>query len=295
MIKGNTIEHYGYIEPREFNRIFLLMQDVMRWHDFVMYQPCEPSILAACENPHTLLSYKEKSTGRKFSMQQTNQMHFEFALLQAMIDNIFISGLYGVTLSHRDGEVKRMLGRIMNRMFNMFEFEHQGNFDVLLQVFTELLVNLGVSPEHIQTVTYAEALQIMKKPEDAILDDTDEVWLNKNVAHCVLLTHFPKRTEYFWNMATDKNGNAKKCDIILGGMEIAGGGERSTDQLAQEIMFNALPGYAQKLYQEFGQDRVTDELNYYFSLLRPLSIRSGAGWGLSRTVEALKRYKQTVK
>jgi aspartyl/asparaginyl-tRNA synthetase len=132
-------------------------------------------------------------------------------------------------------------------------------------------------------------------PDSYILTDADEVWLNNNIAPCVLLTYFPERTNPFWNMHMLTDGTAAKCDLILGGMECAGGAERSTNIQQQEYRFHRLPGYKQKLYNEFGQKRVLDELDFYFSLLTPLSIRSGCGIGLSRLAVALERYNKQTK
>lgn len=291
MLPTNKAEDYSYIPPREFNELFTMFSDIVKWHDLLLWKPAEPTILAACEDPETLLEYVENSTGRKFPLEQTDQMSFEYELLNAIKNNIAITGLYGITLSNRDEVRKRNPNRVMHKKFQMFELGYRGDFNHLLSMFSELVINTGVNPEHIAVIDYVTALQYLKKPVNAILSDEDEIWLNENVAPCVFLTHFPERTNPFWNMKR-KDGFALKCDIILGGMEVAGGAERETKKEPQLAAFNSLPNYKEKLFFSFGKERVYEELNYYFSLLSPLAIRSGAGIGMSRYHEALKRYKQ---
>lgn len=291
MLPTNNPNDYGYISPRDFDELFSLIEDIVRWHDFLIWQPAEPTILAACEDPETLLEYTENSTDRRFPLEQTNQMSFEYELLRSLRENISISGLYAITISNRDEVRKRTAGRLMHKKFQMFEMEFWGKFENLIMLFYQIVTNTGVKEEHIKVLDYTTALQYLKKPVTGIITDEDEVWLNENVAPCVFLTHFPERTNPFWNMKRE-NGFALKCDIILGGMECAGGAERETEKEPQLAAFNSLPNYKEKLFFSFGRERVYEELNYYFSLLSPLAVRSGAGFGLSRYSEALRRYKQ---
>ena len=298
MLPTNNVKDYGYISPRTFDRIANIIRHTLQQNDFVWWQPSEPSILAACEDPETLLSYTENSTGREFPLQQTNQMWLEYAILSSIKEMTAISCIYCITESHRDEihQAKRDPNRIINKRFNMFEFEMVGGFDPFLDVFTDVLLALGIKEDHIKRITYADACELLKQNRETyILTDADEIWLNDTFAPCTLLTHFPERTNPFWNMHMLPDGTAAKCDLILGGMECAGGAERSTNIQQQEYRFHSLPGYKQKLYNEFGQKRVLDELDFYFSLLTPLSIRSGCGIGLSRLAVALERYKKQTK
>lgn len=299
MLPTNRAIDYGYLDPITFNHITSIIRSTLVYNDLIWWQPSEPSILAACEDPETLLHYKEASTGRLFPLQQTNQMWLEYMLLSSIKAGKGINGLYCITESHRD-EINghtRHKDRIINKRFNMFEFELRGGFDKFLEVFTKVLTDLGVKETHIKPISYQYACEMLgKDPDTYILNDDDEVWLNSKVAPCVLLTYFPERTNPFWNMRTNPlTGNAYKCDLIIGGMECAGGAERSTDVAMQEKRFNSLPNYKEKLYSEFGKDRVLAELDYYFSLLTPDAIRSGCGIGLSRLAVGLERYKQQTK
>lgn len=298
MLPTNKAADYGYIDPVTFNRIASIIRSTLEVNDLIWWQPSEPSILAACEDPETLLHYKEQSTARLFPLQQTNQMWLEYALLSSIKDGGSVNGLYCITESYRDEitQDKRHKDRIINKRFNMFEFELRGDFDEYLNLFVKILLNLGIKEDHIKEVEYQDACKIFgKNPGTYILTDEDEVRLNEKIAPCILLTQFPERTNPFWNMRTDILGTALKCDLIIGGMECAGGAERSTDVASQERRFNSLPNYKEKLYSEFGKDRVLKELDYYFSLLTPYSVRSGCGIGLSRLAVGLERYKQQTR
>lgn len=297
MLPTNNVKDYGYIAPRTFDRIASIIRHTLQQNDFLWWQPSEPSILAACEDPETLLSYTENSTGREFPLQQTNQMWLEYAILSSIKEMTAISGIYCITESHRDEikQAQRHKDRIINKRFNMFEIEQQGGYQKFIALFIDILIALGVKSSHIEKVSYKKACTLLKQdPESYILTDADEVWLNQNVAPCVLLCFFPERTNPFWNMHMLHDGTAAKFDLILGGMECAGGAERSTDIPLQEKRFYTMPGYKERLYSEFGQDRVLKELDYYFSLLTPLSIRSGCGIGLSRLAAGLQRYRQQI-
>lgn len=297
MLPTNKAKDYGYIEPKEFDRIVSTIQAICKASGLLWWQPSEPSILAACEDPETLLSYYELSTARVFPLQQTNQMWLEYALLSGIRERADMPGLYCLTESYRDEikQAQRHKDRIINKRFNMFEIEQQGGYQKFIALFIDILIALGVKSSHIEKVSYKKACTLLKQdPESYILTDADEVWLNQNVAPCVLLCFFPERTNPFWNMHMLHDGTAAKFDLILGGMECAGGAERSTDIPLQEKRFYTMPGYKERLYSEFGQDRVLKELDYYFSLLTPLSVRSGCGIGLSRLAAGLQRYRQQI-
>lgn len=298
MLPTNKARDYGYIEPKEFDRIAGNIQATCKAAGLLWWQPSEPSILSACEDPETLLYYYELSTARVFPLQQTNQMWLEYALLTGIKERADMPGLYCITESHRDEikQAQRHKDRIINKRFGMFEIEQQGGMSKFMHLFIDILLSLGVRSSHIDVVSYKKACALLgQDPETYILTDADEVWLNENVSPCVLLCFFPERTNPFWNMHIRTDGTAAKFDLIIGGMECAGGAERSTDIPLQEKRFYTMPGYKERLYSEFGQDRVLKELDYYFSLLTPLSVRSGCGIGLSRLAVGLQRYKAQIK
>jgi aspartyl/asparaginyl-tRNA synthetase len=112
--------------------------------------------------------------------------------------------------------------------------------------------------------------------------------LGKSVA----ITMFPERTSPFWNMkyAGDKLFN--KIDIILMGQETIGSAERSTNPVEMRNFFNTISegGYADKLYELFGKERVTKELDEFLS--HSFIPRFGGGIGITRLVRAIQLSQQ---
>lgn len=300
MLPYNNPAHYGYIAPKRFHYLFYAISEVLNGKGYCLWLPSEPSILAACESPETLLQYKEESTGRKFPLDQTNQMWFEYQLLE-MGENAGLTGLYCLTVSNRDEKnlEKRHPSRVVNKRFTMFEIEGLIDFEGYLQLMTELLVNLGVKERHLIRLSYRSAcIALGRDPDRWILTDEDEKTLTEKVSPAILLTHFPQRTNPFWNMAQAptpaQNGETLylKADLLLGGMECAGGAQRSQEKQKQLDQFYALPGYADTLFEKFGEI-TNDEMDYYMILTHIL--RSGCGIGLPRLSEGLFRYMRQTE
>lgn len=244
-----------------------------------------PSILAACENPHSILKYMFNTTNESWAMPQTNQMWLELYLLNKYVEDM----CHTITYSFRD-EVdtdKRDKDRTVNKSFVMFEWESKGNYQFLLDTIEKLVKSIGFNS--IIHVNYeAVCLEFGVK----IIDDFVEKQLNKYYnADVVLLKYFPERTNPFWNMDFDENIHLyKKVDVIINGEECGGGAQRSTDVILQRArFFNIENGeYANKLFTEFGETRVLKELDYYLSL--NFIDRIGMGWGLSRLVKAYNQH-----
>lgn len=240
-----------------------------------------PSILAACENPHSILKFMFNTTNESWAMPQTNQMWLEIYLLKKYVEDM----CHTVTYSFRD-EVdtdKRDKDRTVNKSFVMFEWESKGNYQFLLDTIEKLVKSIGFNS--IMHVNYED---VCKEFKVSIIDDFVEKKLNIHYnADVVLLKYFPERTNPFWNMDFDENLHLyKKVDVIINGEECGGGAQRSCDRALQHSrFFNIEDGkYAQKLFDEFGADRVRRELESYLTL--DFVERVGMGWGLSRLVKA---------
>ncbi|HMT01965.1 MAG TPA: hypothetical protein PKD00_01430 [Burkholderiales bacterium] len=242
-----------------------------------------PSILAACENPNSILPFTYRSIKSTYAMPQTNQMWLEFYLLENRVKD----SCYTVTYSFRD-EIdidQRLDTRTVNKSFVMFEFEQKGNFSTLLDTIKRLVTSIGFKT--IYEVSYED---VCLEFNVSIIDDKVESLLNKHYgADVVLLKYFPERTNPFWNMDYDDNKKAyKKVDVIINGEECGGGAERSCDRILQEVKFYSIEDgkYCQKLYEEFGMEKTIAELDKYLNL--PFIPRVGMGWGISRLVKAVK-------
>lgn len=232
------------------------------------------SILAACEQPETVTTYSIQGT--KWPLPQTGQMWLEYELLR----NPSLPGVFCVTTSYRD-EPTIVPGR-HQRVFPMFEFESKGGMNALRALEQELLQFLGFSsPKSFQ---YEALCQRYGVP---LLDAEHEATMQEEFGNVLLLEHFPQRSSPFFNMKRNVEGTYNKIDVILCGMETIGSAERSTDiaQMREDFMTISDGGYAQKLFELFGQERVMNELDEFLSL--PMIPRFGGGIGLTRLARAM--------
>jgi aspartyl/asparaginyl-tRNA synthetase len=105
----------------------------------------------------------------------------------------------------------------------------------------------------------------------------------------IFLERFPIRTHPFWNMKHSGSGIYNKLDVLLHGMETIGTAERSIDIEEMKENFRAISegAYAKLLFDRFGEERVTNELNKFFRL--KMIPRFGGGIGVTRLVRAMKK------
>ena len=232
------------------------------------------SILAACEDPFTITNYQ--LGGVKYPLPQTGQMWLEYELLT----NPTWPGAYTITTSYRD-EPNPIEGRHL-RIFPMFEFESHGGFDELRKLELELLEFLG----------FDEPVSIEYKPtaqryETQTIESHHETALERELGSSILLEQFPHHTDPFWNMKYRGDGLYNKIDVILCGQETIGSAERETDvAFMRDRFFTIKDGkYCQKLFNDFGKERVMHELDAYFTL--PMIQRFGGGIGITRLERAM--------
>jgi len=234
-------------------------------------------ILAACEDPNTLVV--AEIGGVKWSLPQTGQMWLEHELLK----NPGLPGVFCVTTSYRN-EPHPIKGR-HDIVFPMFEFESKGDFRDLENLERELLDFLGF--ESPTKIFYEDACR--EYGVNLIGADEEEKLCEKHGT--VILYNFPQRTDPFWNMKHNGGGFFNKIDVLLGkekGMETIGSAERSCNakEMYQNFMSVSDGKYKQKLFDEFGEERVMGELNEYLSLR--MFPRFGGGMGLTRLARAMK-------
>jgi len=208
------------------------------------------SILAACENPHSITTFEYQ--GQVWPLPQTGQMWLEYELLK----NPEWEGVYCISTSYRQ-EKNPIPGR-HELIFPMFEFESKGTMKDLLKLEEELLEYLGFD-EPVNT-TYEGVCA--EYGGVSILEDEHEQRMWKEKGSVVSLQHFPLRTNPFWNMQHGTNGIFNKVDVIMYGQETIGSAERSCDVEKMREMFYTIEngGYANKLFELFGKERVEKEL-----------------------------------
>lgn len=274
------------IKPQDFDKMVQKLRGFFMPLGFLETFP-QPrvSILAACEDPKTIRMYN--FAGTDWPMIQTNQMFLEHDLLK---DPEGLTGVFCLSTSYRD-EPNPVEGR-HNKIFPMFEAEHIGDYEHLLRTLSNLVVHLKFvkSKADIKFFTYDE---LCEKYGVSILEAEHETKMWEEYGDVVAITHFPKRTSPFWNMkeiGVNKHGEPvyAKCDFIICGQETIGAAERDTDvEKMRENFYTISNGeYADILFDLFGEDRVSEELEDFFNL--KMIQRWGFGMGLTRLHRAMK-------
>ena len=264
-----------------YNSLVQKMRDFFLQKNFVeVPTQSRLSILAACENPHSVATFNYQ--GEVWPLPQTGQMWLEFELLR----NPEWEGCFCISTSYRQ-EKDPIPGR-HEMIFPMFEFEAKGGMEELKKLERELLEFLGFD-EPIER-NYDDVCQEYGGVE--ILEDEHESRMWKELGHCVSLQNFPVRTSPFWNMRHAGNGIFNKIDVILFGQETIGSAERSCDKEYMKHLFETITdgGYAAKLFELFGEDRVRKELDAFLEF--DFFPRFGGGIGLTRMARAMELLQQ---
>ena len=240
------------------------------------------SILAACENPHSIATFEYQ--GQIWPLPQTGQMWLEYELLK----NPEWEGVYCISTSYRQ-EKNPIPGR-HELVFPMFEFESKGTMSDLLKLESELLEYLEFNEP--VNVTYEGVCS--EYGGVSILEDEHEQRMWKEKGSVVSLQHFPLRTNPFWNMQHGTNGIFNKVDVILFGQETIGSAERSCDPDKMREMFYTIEngGYANKLFELFGKERVEKELEEFLSF--NFFPRYGGGIGMTRLARAYELNQKEI-
>ena len=238
------------------------------------------SILAACENPHSVKTFEY--SGEIWPLPQTGQMWLEHELLM----NPEWEGVFCISTSYRE-EKNPIPGR-HELIFPMFEFESKGTMEDLIKLEGDLLAHLGFG-DSMHEVQYEDVCE--EYGGVPILEDEHESRMWKEKGNIVSLQHFPVRTNPFWNMKHDQNGIFNKVDVIMYGQETIGSAERSCDVDKMKQMFYAIEdgGYAGKLFELFGKERVEAELEQFLKF--DFFPRFGGGIGMTRLARAYELMK----
>lgn len=232
------------------------------------------SILAACENPHSVATFQYN--GLVWPLPQTGQMWLEYELLK----NPEWPGVFCVSTSYRD-EKDPIPGR-HEKIFPMFEFESKGTMTDLAALESEILAHLGFE----QPVVADYDATCEEYGGVPILEDEHETRMWKEKGNIVSLQSFPERTSPFWNMKCRGNGIYNKIDVIMYGQETIGSAERSCNVEEMRHTFYTISdgGYAAKLFELFGKERVEKELEEFLAF--DFFPRFGGGIGLTRLARA---------
>jgi len=232
------------------------------------------SILAACENPHSITTYNY--CGEVWPLPQTGQMWLEFELLK----NPEWNGVFCISTSYRQ-EANPIPGR-HELIFPMFEFESKGTMKDMVKLESELLKHLGFISA--VEVNYDDVCQEYGGVE--ILENEHEQKMWSEMGPVVSLQHFPRRTNPFWNMFQKSDDTFAKVDVILYGQETIGSAQRSCNVEEMRNNFYTIEDgkYCAKLFELFGKDRVEAELEEFLKF--EFFERFGGGIGMTRLARA---------
>ncbi len=273
------------IDPRKFSRCVNSMRQFFLERNYVeVHTQNALSILAACEDPKTIKTYKynDGNSEKIWPLPQTGQMHLENVLL----DNPNFEGAFCLSTSYRS-EPNPVPGR-HQLIFPMFEFESKGGIRELQDMQIDLLDHLGFEKTNGE---YPEGnyLDICKKYDADELDNDHELQLQKDYGEVFFLKNFPFYTSPFWNMKADfTTQNSNKIDVILAGQETIGSAERSCDKDQMREMFYTISDgeYKNILYDKFTKERVEKELDEFLD--RDFFPRYGGGIGVTRMIRAME-------
>lgn len=199
-----------------------------------------------------------------------------------------VPGYFCLTTSYRH-EPNPVAGR-HDLIFPLFEFESYGTLEDLLALEGELLEFLGFGAK--ESFPSGDYLDVAQKYGTKFIEHEHEDKLRKDHGPVFLLKNFPVYTSPFWNMKMEENKTgdvvARKCDVILEGMETIGSAERSSDASFMKNMFETISDgeYAKLLYAKFGQARVDAEMDAF--LQHKFFPRFGGGIGMTRLIRAMK-------
>lgn len=276
--RANDLALVPIVDPKKFSfvtnkmRTFFLQKGYLEVHT-----QNRLSILAACENPHSIAAYDY--CGNVWPLPQTGQMWLEHELLTKPD----VPGYFCVSTSYRN-EDNPIKGR-HHRIFPMFEFELHGTIQDLIQLEIELLEYLGFGQA--ADFVHQDYEAMSEKYGVSIIEAEDETKIYEDYGPIFFLENFPERTQPFWNMK--RTGDiSHKVDVLMHGIETIGSAERSCSAEEQRASFYSIEdgNYANKLFELFGKDRVEAELEDFLS--HDFFPRSGGGMGIPRMIRAFE-------
>jgi len=266
------------VSARELQIVLKIVQQFFNERGFeFVYVGDRLLIRAACEDVRSIAMFEYRKDGDDVTLpwpqKQTSQMDLEDLVLAEGFIRV-----HTLTTSYRK-ELRPIRGR-HEGIFPLYEFEALGGYGELLALLEEFVQYLGFDAPVFHYY-------------DDVCDSEGEVgWeqeklLNPTPKSSAIITHFPVKHS-FWNMRRTPDGKyAYKADVILGGMETIGSGDREDDLEVMRTAFETLMDgeYASTLRELFGA-RIDREITAFLS--HQFVKRYGGGIGLNRLVRAMR-------
>jgi aspartyl/asparaginyl-tRNA synthetase len=273
-----------YVNQDEYDKLIKKLRYFFDKKEFKeVYTQNRIKILNACEDPQSISTFE--FAGEKWPLPQTQQMWLEYELM-----NSDTYGVYTIGTSYR--YEKNPIKDRHHLVFPMFEFEFRGTMEDLLVLEMELLEYLGYGKaDSFPQMDYLDICKMFGLKANEELTHKHEEMLMEKFGHVFFIKNFPEYTSPFWNMLrnSDDKQTSRKIDVCLSGMETIGSAERSSDIKDMKNRFYTISDgqYAKLLFDEFGKDRVEEELEEFFKL--KFCKRVGAGCGLTRLISSMKK------
>jgi hypothetical protein len=149
---------------------------------------------------------------------------------------------------------------------------------------------LTTSPDHIKPDSKASEPGIMMSPGDAAIKHAAELRATgrtRTTPEDAATKHAAELSAAVCSGMMQVSV-ARKCDVIMDGIETIGSAERSCDPAEMRARFYSIMNgqYAKTLFDRFGKARVERELEDF--LKHNFFVRSGAGIGITRMIRACK-------
>ena len=305
-VASNGVPKKSWVCPKDYAYVLKCLTPVFEQkHKCVKSFPQNRlSIMAACEDPKTVVPFAFPDPTRNKVDQTLEDFHDSFAIWplpqtqQMWLENLILShpatpGFWSEGCSYRAEPCPDFEGR-RHQIFPMIEVEKEcspaaesePDLQEMINFQYDMLVALGFRRHRIGVVKYEHAarrfnvIHIGDREEAALAAAYD--------LDVVMLTHFPKYTNPFWNMdvSSHRDNTYKKIDVVIL-RETIGSAVRSCDVAEMRNQFYAIEQgkYAELLFDMFGEHRVKSELDEYLSMaFRP---RFGMGIGVTRMIEAM--------
>lgn len=235
-----------------------------------IYNQNRHSILT-CIDLDGIITYTYK--GMTLPLPQSSEIWLDYELLQEPE----IPGFFSISSSYNkhDGFLPKL------------EFVSKGSIEDLIKLESELLKHMGFDKEH--DFTRDTYMNITNKYNIEKIENEDMIKLDEDYGPIFFLTDFPEHTSPFWNIERKNKKDSNKVDVIIHGEKTISSSEKSCDSIEMRRCFYTINdgGYANTLFDKFGQENVKKELELFFN--SNFFQRYGGSIDITRLIKGLTK------